>query len=111
MRTSDPGYRFYTDVRESIPFCQRALEALYALATSNRSIPSSLSKARNPNPGVLSTSGIRNHDAVDGVDAPAAQEIHDVRPLLRSSRIDEITLATGLHEHAIPLADVDKAYG
>src|SRR5215208_156120 len=53
---------------------------------------------------------VADHDAVDGVDASAAQEIHDVRPLLRSSRIDEITLATGLHEHAIPLADVDKAY-
>ena len=62
MRTSDPGYRFYTDVRESIPFCQRALEALYALDTSNRSIPSSLSKARNPNLGVLSTSGICNSE-------------------------------------------------
>jgi hypothetical protein len=61
--------------------------------------------------GVLSTLGICNHDAVEGVDAPAAQEIHDVRPLLRSSRIDEITFAAGLHEHAIALADVDKAYG
>src|SRR5215218_5115385 len=40
---------------------------------------------------------VANHDAVEGVDAPAAQEVHDVRPLLRSSRIDEITLATGLH--------------
>src|ERR687889_1406182 len=108
MRTSDPGYRFYTDVRESIPFCQRALEALYALATSNRSIPSSLSKARKPNPGVLSTSGIRNHDAVEGVDAPAAQEVYYVGPLLRPARIDEIALAAGLHEHAVALANVDE---
>jgi len=38
--------------------------ALYALASSNRSIPSSVSKARKPSPIVLSTSGIRDRDAV-----------------------------------------------
>src|SRR5215216_4151074 len=53
---------------------------------------------------------VANHDAVEGVDAPAAQEVHDVRPLLRSSRIDEITLPTGLHEHTVPLANIYKAY-
>jgi transposase len=67
MRTSDPGYRFCTDVRQSIPFCPRTPEALYALATSNRSIPSSLSKARKPSTSVLSTSGIRDlHGAPEG---------------------------------------------
>ena len=67
------------------------------LISSTSPAPFSVSRAQKPSTGVLSTSGIRNHDAVEGVDAPAAQEVHDVRPLLRSSRIDEITLATGLH--------------
>jgi hypothetical protein len=30
---------------------------------------------------------------------------------LRSSRTNEIALTTGLHEHAVALANVDKAYG
>jgi hypothetical protein len=54
---------------------------------------------------------VADHDTVEGVDAPGAQEVHDVRSLLRSSCIDEITLATGLHEHAVSLANVDEAYG
>src|SRR5215208_3147955 len=54
---------------------------------------------------------VAHDDAVQRVNAPAAQEVHDVRALLRSSRINEIALATGLHEHAVALANVDKAYG
>src|SRR5215217_4943972 len=81
------------------------------LISSTPPIPSSVSRAWKPSTSVLSTSGIRNDDAVQRVNAPAAQEVHDVRALLRSSRINEIALATGLHEHAVALANVDKAYG
>jgi hypothetical protein len=51
-----------THISESMPSCKRAPEALYAFASSNRSIPSSVSKARKPSSGVLSTSGIRNEE-------------------------------------------------
>jgi hypothetical protein len=54
---------------------------------------------------------VAHHYAIQRVYAPAAQEVHDVRPLLRSPRINEIALTTGLHEHAVALANVDKAYG
>ena len=53
---------------------------------------------------------VAHHYAIQRVYAPAAQEVPDVRPLLRSSRIDEIALATCLHEHAVALADIDEAY-
>src|SRR5918993_2086614 len=53
---------------------------------------------------------VAHHDTIQGVYAPAAQEVHHVRPLLRSSRINEITLATCLHEHTVALADIDEAY-
>src|SRR5215216_838883 len=53
---------------------------------------------------------VANHDAIQRLYAPAAQEVNHVRSLLSSSRIDEIALPTGLHQHAIPLANVDKAY-
>jgi hypothetical protein len=39
-------------------FCKHALQSRYTPANSNRSIPFSVSNARKPNPGVLSTSGI-----------------------------------------------------
>src|SRR5829696_7293081 len=44
---------------------------------------------------------VADHDAIEGVDAPAAQEVHDVGPLLRSARIDKIALTPGLHENTI----------
>jgi len=40
---------------------QLTSEAPYALVTSNRSIPSSVSNVRKPRPGILSISGIGNH--------------------------------------------------
>jgi hypothetical protein len=102
MRTSDPGHGLCTDVSESVPFCKRAPEALDAFASSNRSIPSSVSKARKPIPVVLSTSGIGDHDAIKRVDVPATQKVHHVQSLLGPPRVDEIALASSLHEHASP---------
>src|SRR5215213_787600 len=92
-------------------FAESTAGELQALRSCTLGSPPSVSKARKPSAGVLSTSGIRNDDAVQRVNAPAAQEVHDVRALLRSSRINETALATGLHEHAVALANVDKAYG
>jgi hypothetical protein len=102
--------RFGIDVSESMASCERAPQSLYALASSTRSIPSSVSKARNPSAGVLSTSGIGDNDAIQRVDAPAAQEIHRVRPLLGPSRVHEVALPAGLHEHAVPPPDAYKAH-
>jgi hypothetical protein len=102
--------RFSTDVGESMTFCERAPEALYALASSNRSVPFSVSNARNASQVVLSTCGIGDHDAIERVHAPAAQEVHHVRPILGPSRVDEVALPAGLHEHAVALPEVYEAH-
>src|SRR3954468_23492437 len=53
---------------------KRTLQSLYALVSSNRSVPFWVSNARNPSPGVLSTSGIGDlHDAPEGED-PEGEE-------------------------------------
>src|SRR5215203_3464819 len=103
--------RFCTVASESTPSCQRAPEAPYAFATSKRSIPPTVSSARNPSSSVLSTSGIRNHDALQRRYAPAAQEVHHVRSLLRSPGIGEVALPSCLHEHPVALARVYEADG
>src|SRR4051812_2660388 len=53
--------RFGLDVSVLRAVLRTCSKAPYALAISNRSIPSSVSKAQKPSPGVLSTSGIRNY--------------------------------------------------
>src|SRR5918993_1738064 len=91
-------------------FAEFTIGELQALWSCTLGSPPSVSKARKPSAGVLSTSGIRNDETIQGVYAPAAQEVHHVRPLLRSSGINEITLATCLHEHTLALAHIDEAY-
>src|SRR5215204_3498156 len=61
--------------------CERDLQSLYALASSNRSIPSSVSRARKPSPVVLSTLGIgnRNHSTRKKA-ARIAQILPPIRP-------------------------------
>ena len=54
--------------------------------------------------------GIIDDDAIQSLDAPAPQEIHDVRSLLRLSGVHEVVLATRLHEDRISLPHVYKAY-
>src|SRR5512133_3334572 len=57
--------------------------------------------------------GIRvaQHDAVQRVYAPAAQEIHHVGSFLQPPRVDKVALPRGLYEHPVPLPDVYKAHG
>ena len=47
------------DVSASVPFCKRALRALYALANSNHSAPPSVSRVRNCHPFSFRSSGPR----------------------------------------------------
>src|SRR5215212_6481968 len=108
---SSRSLRFCTVGSESTPSCQRAPEAPYAFATSKRSIPPSVSSARNPSPSVLSTSGIRNHDAIQRLHAPAAQEVHHVRSLLWPPHVEQVALPTSLHEYPVPLSHVYETNG
>ncbi len=53
--------------------------------------------------------GVADDDAVEVSHAPVAQEVGDVRTLLRPARVDQVALAPSLHEHAVALADIYKA--
>jgi hypothetical protein len=51
------------DARASVPFCKRVLRALYALISSRRSAPPSVSSARKRNSEAFVFSRIRNREA------------------------------------------------
>ena len=54
----NPGVlQFRIDASASVPFCKRALRALYALANSNLSAPPSVSRIQNCHPLSFRSSG------------------------------------------------------